>query len=55
MDMNRNLPHGELALGPGASHGLLVEKADLCKRMVIDFLDNDAVEMIAPIRRRGTG
>jgi pimeloyl-ACP methyl ester carboxylesterase len=34
----RGLPDAELAVIPGTSHGLLVEKPDLCNGMVIDFL-----------------
>ncbi|MGP3927256.1 hypothetical protein [Streptomyces sp. 8N616] len=36
---------------PGISHGLLVEKPDLCNRVVIDFLTMDPVQTLAPIRR----
>ena len=49
----RGLPDGELAVVPGTSHGLLVEKADLCSRVIIDFLGDDPVPTLAPIRRRG--
>ena len=48
----RALPHGELAVVPGTSHGLLVEKPELCNRMIVDFLTTDPVETFAPIRRR---
>jgi pimeloyl-ACP methyl ester carboxylesterase len=47
----RSLPDGELAVIPGTSHGLLVEKAALCNTMIVDFLANDPVPTIAPIRR----
>jgi pimeloyl-ACP methyl ester carboxylesterase len=47
----RSLPDGELAVIPGTSHGLLVEKAALCNTMIVDFLTNDPVPTIAPIRR----
>lgn len=46
------VPAGELAVVPGTSHGLLVEKPDLCNRILLDFLTTDAVETLAPIRRR---
>jgi pimeloyl-ACP methyl ester carboxylesterase len=49
----RSIPDCELAVVPGTSHGLLVEKPDLCNRMIIDFLTTDPVPTIAPIRRRG--
>ena len=47
----RGLPEAELAVIPGTSHGLLVEKPDLCNTIVIDFLSNDPVATFAPIRR----
>jgi pimeloyl-ACP methyl ester carboxylesterase len=52
VDMYRGLPNGELAVVPGTSHGLLVEKPELCDRMILDFLENEAVPTVAPIRRR---
>ena len=50
-EMYRGLPDGELAVVPGASHGLLVEKPELCNAMILDFLMNDPVRQMAPIRR----
>jgi pimeloyl-ACP methyl ester carboxylesterase len=47
----RGLPNAELAIIPGTSHGLLVEKPDLCNRIMVEFLATDAVPTIAPIRR----
>lgn len=47
-----SIPAGELAVVPGTSHGLLVEKPELCNRLLLDFLTTDAVETFAPIRRR---
>ena len=47
----RALPDGELAVIPGTSHGLLVEKPALCNRIIIDFLTQEPVIMMAPIRR----
>jgi pimeloyl-ACP methyl ester carboxylesterase len=49
--MYRALPDAELAIIPGTSHGLLVEKADLCNAVVVEFLTNDPVPTFAPIRR----
>ena len=51
VDFYRGLPNGELAVVPGTSHGLLVEKPDLCNRIIVDFLTVDPVETFAPIRR----
>ena len=47
----RSLPAGELAIVPGTSHGLLVEKPALCNAMILDFLGTDPVRTMAPIRR----
>jgi pimeloyl-ACP methyl ester carboxylesterase len=45
------LPDGELAVVPGTSHGLLVEKPDLCHRLIVDFLTTAPVPTYAPIHR----
>jgi pimeloyl-ACP methyl ester carboxylesterase len=45
------LPDAELAVIPGASHGLLVEKPELCNTILVDFLSNDPQPTLAPIRR----
>ncbi|MGH9895951.1 MAG: alpha/beta fold hydrolase, partial [bacterium] len=37
------LSNAELAIAPGTSHGLLVEKPDLCYEMIIDFFANDPI------------
>jgi pimeloyl-ACP methyl ester carboxylesterase len=50
--MYRELPHAELAVVPGTSHGLLVEKPELCNRLLLDFLCNEPVQTFAPLRRR---
>ncbi|WP_066361302.1 alpha/beta fold hydrolase [Herbidospora mongoliensis] len=52
LSLYRALPDGELAVVPGTSHGLLVEKPDLCHQIISDFLLNDPVPTYAPIRRR---
>jgi pimeloyl-ACP methyl ester carboxylesterase len=51
VEMYRALPDGELAVVPGTSHGLLVEKPELCNTLVLDFLTRDPVPQMAPIRR----
>ncbi|MBO0773997.1 MAG: alpha/beta hydrolase, partial [Actinobacteria bacterium] len=50
-EMYRSLPSAELAVIPGTSHGLLVEKPDLCNRVITEFLTQDPVQTFAPIRR----
>jgi pimeloyl-ACP methyl ester carboxylesterase len=47
----RSIADAELAIVPGTSHGLLVEKPDLCNRIILDFLTTDPVPTMAPIRR----
>ena len=37
-ELYRSLPDAQLAIVPGASHGLLVEKPELCNAMIVDFL-----------------
>jgi pimeloyl-ACP methyl ester carboxylesterase len=51
IDFYRSLPHGELAIVPGTSHGLLPEKPDLCNKIIINFLSLDPIQTYAPIRR----
>lgn len=41
----------ELAIVPGTSHGLLVEKPALCNAILLEFLTRDPVQTFAPIRR----
>jgi pimeloyl-ACP methyl ester carboxylesterase len=49
--MYRAIPESELMVVPGTSHGLLVEKPDLCNEVILTFLDTDPVPTMAPIRR----
>ncbi len=51
LSLYRALPNAELAIVPGTSHGLLVEKPGLCDAIILDFLSNDAAPTFAPIRR----
>jgi pimeloyl-ACP methyl ester carboxylesterase len=51
--MYRSMPEAELAVVPGTSHGLLVEKPDLCNLILAEFLTKDPVPTYAPIRRAG--
>ena len=51
IELYRSLPDSELAIIPGTSHGLLVEKPTLCNTLIIDFLKTDPVPTMAPIRR----
>lgn len=51
VSMYRSLPDAELAVVPGTSHGLPVEKAGLCNVLITEFLTKDPVQTFAPIRR----
>jgi pimeloyl-ACP methyl ester carboxylesterase len=51
--MYRALQDAELMVVPGTSHGLLVEKPELCNTVIVDFLVTDPVGTLAPIRRAG--
>jgi pimeloyl-ACP methyl ester carboxylesterase len=51
IELYRGLPAGGVAVIPGTSHGLLVEKPELCNTIIIDFLEGDPVPTMAPIRR----
>jgi pimeloyl-ACP methyl ester carboxylesterase len=50
--MYRGIPDAELMVVPGTSHGLLVEKPDLCNNVILEFLLEDPVPTMAPIRRK---
>ena len=49
--MYRGIPDAELMIVPGTSHGLLVEKPDLCNNVILEFLSEDPLPTMAPIRR----
>ncbi|HEY4459781.1 MAG TPA: alpha/beta hydrolase [Pseudonocardiaceae bacterium] len=50
--MLRNIPDAELAVIPGTSHGLLIEKPDLCNQIIQQFLTAEPSPTLAPIRRK---
>jgi pimeloyl-ACP methyl ester carboxylesterase len=51
VEMYEALPNAELAILPGTSHFLTQEKPHLVNQLVLDFLSNDPVQTVAPIRR----
>jgi pimeloyl-ACP methyl ester carboxylesterase len=51
VDLFDALPSAELAVVPGTSHFLTQEKPHLVNALVLDFLTNDPVPTVAPIRR----
>jgi pimeloyl-ACP methyl ester carboxylesterase len=46
----RGLPNAQLAVLPGTSHGLLLERPRLCTRLVAEFLTGDPAPVM-PVRR----
>jgi pimeloyl-ACP methyl ester carboxylesterase len=51
VDMYHALPNAELAVVPGTSHFLTQEKPHLVNMILLDFLTNEPVPTVAPIRR----
>jgi pimeloyl-ACP methyl ester carboxylesterase len=51
VQMFDGLPNAELAVVPGTSHFLTQEKPHLVNALVLDFLTNEPVPTVAPIRR----
>jgi pimeloyl-ACP methyl ester carboxylesterase len=51
----RAIPNSELAVVPGASHAVVIEKPELLNRIVLDFLQNEPVPTMMPLRRPATG
>jgi pimeloyl-ACP methyl ester carboxylesterase len=51
VEMYDALPDAELAVVPGTSHFLTQEKPHLVNELLLDFLTNDPVQTVAPIRR----
>jgi pimeloyl-ACP methyl ester carboxylesterase len=45
------IPNAELAIVPGTSHFLMQEKPELCNRLILDFLLNEPIPTVNPIRR----
>ncbi|WP_328557866.1 MULTISPECIES: alpha/beta fold hydrolase [unclassified Streptomyces] len=46
--MRTTVPDGQLAIVPGASHGLPLEKPELVSRLIFDFLSTEQVEKLMP-------
>jgi pimeloyl-ACP methyl ester carboxylesterase len=51
VEMFDALPNAEFAVVPGTSHFLTQEKPHLVNALVVDFLTNEPVATVAPIRR----
>jgi pimeloyl-ACP methyl ester carboxylesterase len=55
VEMYDALPNAEFAVVPGTSHFLTQEKPALVNAILLDFLTNDPVSTVAPIRRAPAG
>jgi pimeloyl-ACP methyl ester carboxylesterase len=51
VEMYRSIPNAELAVVPGASHMVAMEKPDLFNGLVLDFLTKEPVSTMLPFRR----
>jgi pimeloyl-ACP methyl ester carboxylesterase len=51
LELYRAIPNSELAVVPGTSHAHFMEKPSLVNQLVLDFLDNDPVPTMMPVRR----
>ncbi|WP_405777643.1 alpha/beta fold hydrolase [Streptomyces sp. NBC_01538] len=47
----RAIPHSELAVVPGTSHALPMEKPQQVNQLIVDFLTNDPIPTMFPVRR----
>jgi pimeloyl-ACP methyl ester carboxylesterase len=50
----RAIPRSELAVVPGTSHALPLEKPAQVNRVILDFLANEPIPTMLPIRRAGS-
>jgi pimeloyl-ACP methyl ester carboxylesterase len=46
------IPNSELAVVPGTSHALPMEKPELVNRLILDFLEKDPPRTFMPLRRQ---
>lgn len=51
VSLYRSIPNAELAVVPGTSHAVLMEKAELVNKVVLDFLTKDPSPTMMPVRR----
>ena len=52
VSMYEALPHGQLAVVPGASHAVPMEKAPLVNQLILEFLQTGEPQTMIPIRRQ---
>jgi pimeloyl-ACP methyl ester carboxylesterase len=53
-EFSRLVAHGQLAVVPGSSHVVPMERPDLFNRLVLDFVANPMPETMMPLRRKAT-
>lgn len=51
-EMARRINQGQLAVIPGASHLVPMEKPELFNRLVLDFIEQPSVASLMPLRRK---
>ena len=51
----RMVPHGQLAVVPGASHLVPMEKPQVFNELILDFTANPEPETLMPLRRKDDG
>jgi pimeloyl-ACP methyl ester carboxylesterase len=54
-EFSRTVKNGQLAVVPGASHVLPMERPDLFNQLVLDFTANPVPETMMPLRRKASG
>jgi pimeloyl-ACP methyl ester carboxylesterase len=55
VEMYRSIPNSQLAIVPGTSHVLVMEKPDEVNRLILEFLRKDAQPTRWPVRRARAG
>jgi pimeloyl-ACP methyl ester carboxylesterase len=51
VELYEALPHGQLAVLPGSSHLVPIERPALVNQLIVDFLDDGSVVSLLPMRR----
>lgn len=51
VELYESLPQGQLAVVPGSSHLVPIEKPALVNQLIVDFLDDGSVVSLLPMRR----
>lgn len=51
VDLYRAVPDAQLAVVPGTSHAVPLEKPELLNTLILDFLTKDAAPTMFPVRR----